>query len=189
MRLFVAVNLPKAERQRIHRAAKDFREHGYPFRWVKPELLHLTLKFLGDIRPDQIPVVEKVLKAIGGSTGPFKMKIGGFGAFPTLRRPRVLWVGVDPSPALRCLKQDVEWGLSEFGFERETRAFHPHLTLGRSKADGAGPFRGLDKMAASRSYSGEVAVRKVELMESHLSSAGPRYAVLSAFPLNGPGGR
>ncbi|MFC1660134.1 RNA 2',3'-cyclic phosphodiesterase [Gemmatimonadota bacterium] len=190
MRLFVAINVPKKEREKIHRATRGLREQGYPVRWVRPELLHLTLKFLGDVRPDQLPAMEAVLEGIGNSTGSFPMEVGGFGAFPTLRRPRVLWVGVDPSPALRCLKQDIEWGLSECGFERETRAFHPHFTLGRSTADrGAGAFRGLDDLAAEPSYRSEVEVRKVELMESHLSSSGPRYVVLSAFPLKGPRGR
>jgi 2'-5' RNA ligase len=96
----------------------------------------------------------------------------------------VIWVGVEPSPARRCLKQDQEWALSDRGFERETRAFHPHFTLGRAKAnDGAGAFRGLDVLASELAYGSEVKVRKVDLMESHLSASGPRYEILSSFPL------
>jgi 2'-5' RNA ligase len=190
MRLFIAVNIPKKEKERIYRSSRPLREQGFPVRWVKPDLFHLTMKFLGEVRGEKKPVVEKVLEEVGESTGQFTMEVGGFGAFPTLRRPRVLWVGVDPSPALRCLKQDIEWGLSEHGFSRETRAFHPHFTLGRATSQGrAGEFRGLDDLAANLPYDGTVEVRKVDLMESHLSSAGPRYVVLASFPLKGPQGR
>ncbi len=190
MRLFIAINIPKKERDRIFRATRPLREQDYPVRWVNADLFHLTLKFLGEVRPEALSTVEGVVEDIAEGTGAFPMGIGGFGAFPTIRRPRILWLGVEPSPALRCLKQDLEWGFSEYGFERETRAFHPHFTLGRSIADyGAGAFRGLDSLSAELSYTGEVKVWKVDLMESHLSASGPRYEVLASFPLKGSPGR
>jgi RNA 2',3'-cyclic 3'-phosphodiesterase len=190
MRTFVAINVPKKQRDRIHRATRVLREQDYPVRWVEPDRFHLTLKFLGQVRRESIPHVEGALERIARATGAFTMDFGGFGAFPTIRRPRVLWAGVEPSPALRCLKQDLEWTLSDLGFERETRAFHPHLTLGRATS-GAGPgaFRGLDTLAEGLEFKGEVKVWKVDLMESFLSSSGPRYDVLSSFPLRGPQGR
>lgn len=190
MRLFIALNIPKKEKDRIHRATRKLREEDFPVRWVKPELFHLTLKFLGTTSPERVPTIEHVLENVAETTPPLTLEIGGFGAFPTIRRPKVLWIGVDPSPALRCLKQDLEWALSEHGLERETRAFHPHFTLGRAiSRAGAGAFRGLDALSADLSYSGEVKVRKVDLMESHLSSSGPRYEVLSRFSLKGAGNR
>lgn len=190
MRLFIAINIPKKERERIHRAARSLREGNYPFRWVKPDLFHLTLKFLGEVTPRQVSVIGETMAGVANATGGFQMEIGGFGAFPTIRRPRVLWLGADPSPALRCLKQDMEWALSDHGFDRETRAFHPHFTLGRAISDdGAGAFRGLDALCADLTYTSEVKVWKVDLMESHLSASGPRYEVLSSFPLKGPKGR
>ena len=76
-------------------------------KWVDSSLFHLTLKFLGDIRPSSIPVINEALGRVGDGTDPFSLEIGGFGAFPTIRRPRVLWLGVEPTPALRCLKQDI----------------------------------------------------------------------------------
>jgi len=189
MRLFIAINIPKKERDRIHRSARVLREQDYPVRWVPPEHYHLTLKFLGEVRAPSRPGIDGVLARVAQATDSFSIDVGGFGAFPTIRRPRVLWVGVEPSPALRCFKQDLEWGLSEHGFDRETRAFHPHFTLGRATAnDGAGAFRGLDSLASSVPYHGAVAVRKVDLMESHLSSSGPRYEILSSFPLKSPQG-
>lgn len=190
MRLFIAINIPKKERDRIFRAARPLRNADFPVRWVSPDLFHLTLKFLGDVRPSALPAVDEVVASVAGKTGSFHMEIGGFGAFPTIRRPGILWVGADPSPALRCLKQDLEWALSDHGFSRETRAFHPHFTLGRAtKEEGAGAFRGLDSLTANLSLAIRVKVWKVDLMESHLSASGPRYEILSSFPLKGPSGR
>ena len=189
MRLFIAVNIPKKERGRIHRAARVLREKDYPVRWVAADLYHLTLKFLGEVREESLPVVQGALEKVGQSTASFEMEIGGFGAFPTIRRPRTLWLGVEPSPALRCLKQDLEWALSDLGFSRETRAFHPHFTLGRAKAeDGAGAFRGLDDLASKLTYQSEATVRKFDLMESHLSASGPRYEILSSYSMRNPKG-
>lgn len=186
MRLFVAINVPKKEKDRIQRASRAIREADLPVRWVEPDNFHLTLKFLGEVRPEQVPDVEGVLERIAGTTQPFDMEVGGFGAFPTIRRPRVLWVGIEPSPALRCLKQDLEWALTDYGFERETRAFHPHLTLGRAQADGgAGIFRGLDEVVSKMDYRGGVKVRKLDLMQSHLSRSGAKYTILKSAQLKG----
>ena len=189
MRLFIAINIPKKERDRIHRGTRVLREANYPVRWFESDLFHLTLKFLGEVSPEKVPGIEEVIGGVAAGTGGFQMEIGGFGAFPTIRRPSVLWLGADPSPALRCLKQDLEWALSEHGFERETRTFHPHFTLGRAiSEEGAGAFRGLDTLSANLSYSAEVKVWKVDLMESHLSASGPGYQLLSSFPLKSPKG-
>jgi 2'-5' RNA ligase len=186
MRLFIALNLPKKERGRIHRAARALRERELPVRWVDPEHFHVTLKFLGEIPPERQYRVEEVMERVGESTAPFVVRLGGFGAFPTIRRPRVLWAGVEASPELRCLKQDLEWGLAEVDFPRETRAFHPHLTLGRAGEEGgAGAFRGLDDLVAGLSYEGSVNVRSIDLMRSHHSRTGPRYSVVSTTRLSG----
>ena len=179
MRLFIALNLPKAERRRIHRATEPLRAEGFPVKWLEPESYHLTLKFLGNVRAELVPVVENVVDRVADATGAFPLTIGGFGAFPTIRRPRVLWIGVDPTPALRCLKQDLEWGLANHGFERETRAFHPHVTLGRAEEkEGAGAFRGLDELSAKLNYHGNVAANTVDVMRSQLSRSGHRYTLL-----------
>ncbi len=187
MRLFVALNFPKKERDRIYRAAKVLRECDPPVRWVDPEHFHVTLKFLGDVTEDRMRGVKEALIHVATTTATLDLAIEGFGAFPTIRRPQVIWVGVEPSPALRCLKQDVEWALMGCGFDRETRAFHPHLTLGRADAEkGAGAFRGLDDKAANLSYQGHVKVRKIDLMRSQLSKGGPvRYTVQHSIPFEG----
>ena len=117
MRLFIAINIPKKEKDRIQRASRPLLQADLPVRWVEPDNFHLTLKFLGEVRPEQAPDVEGVLERIATATQPFDLEVGGFGAFPTIRRPRVLWVGIEPSPALRCLKQDLEWALTDYGFD------------------------------------------------------------------------
>lgn len=185
MRLFVAINLPAAARRQIHRAAARLRDEGLPVRWIDPDKYHVTLKFLGEVGRDDVSTVEEVVRQVADGNGPFEARVGGFGAFPTIRRPRVLWIGLEPSPALRCVKQDLEWALAEAGFERETRAFHPHLTLGRASDDGgAGPFRGLDDIVAAMEYSGSFPVKNLDLMRSRLGPEGPRYNIVSSSRLN-----
>ncbi len=187
MRLFVALNLPKKERDRIFRVSRILRDCELPVRWVDPDHFHVTLKFLGEVTEDRLSAVQDALDRVAATTGRLDLAVEGFGAFPTIRRPRVIWVGIEPSPALRCLKQDVEWALMDCGFERETRAFHPHLTLGRAEAqDGAGAFRGLDDKAANLAYQGQIKVRKLDLMRSHLSKGGAvRYTLKHSTSFEG----
>ncbi|MEX2465598.1 MAG: RNA 2',3'-cyclic phosphodiesterase [Gemmatimonadota bacterium] len=186
MRLFIALNLPKKERTRIHRAARVLREADIPVRWVEPEHYHVTLKFLGQIRKDDLPKIEAALARAAEASRPFTTGLGGFGAFPTVRRPRVLWLGVGANPELRCLKQDIEWALGDAGFDAETRAFHPHITLGRAEeGGGAGEFRGLDDIVAAITFSGEIKVHTVDLMSSRLSREGPNYSIVSSVKLSG----
>ncbi len=187
MRLFIALNLPKRERTRIHRAAKVLRDLELPVRWSEPEHYHLTLKFLGTVQDGVRERIESTLEQVAETTPPLEVRLAGFGAFPTIRKPRVLWVGVHASPELRCLKQDLEWSLAEHGFARETRAFHPHVTVGRAlDDDGAGAFRGLDDVVAAIDYEAVVRVKGVDLMRSHLSRGGSRYSVLRTTVLSGP---
>jgi 2'-5' RNA ligase len=178
MRLFIALNLPKKDRERLHRGAGSLRDLELPVRWVEPDDFHVTMKFLGDVPDRRRADVEAVLTKVSRSTPALELTFEGFGAFPTIRRPRILWVGAVATPELRCLKQDLEWGLASVGFERETRAFHPHITLGRAQEEGgAGAFRGVDDHVAAMDFSHSVTVRTVDLMRSRLTKSGPRYTV------------
>lgn len=184
MRLFIGINIPKKQRTQIHRAARALRDEELPVRWIEPDNFHVTLKFLGEVRRERVVDVEEVLQRVAGSTRAFSTDISGFGAFPTVRRPRVIWLGVGATPELRCLKQDLEWSLGEVGFEAETRAFHPHVTLGRaSSSGGAGVFRSLDTMMAALDFDGELRVHTVDLIRSHLSKEGARYSVVTSARL------
>jgi 2'-5' RNA ligase len=188
MRLFIALNLPKKERERVYRAAKPLREGDMPIRWIGADQYHVTLKFLGDVRRERVPAVEEAIAKIAQATKGFSTKFGGFGAFPTIRRPRVIWLGLAANPELRCLKQDLEWTMGDVGFDAETRAFHPHVTLGRADdRGGAGAFRGLDDLMAEMKFRGSVKVHTVDLMRSQLSKEGAKYTVLSSHKLVGTG--
>lgn len=184
MRLFVALNLPKKERQRIYRAARELRDAEIPVRWIEPDNFHITLKFLGEVRRERVGLVEEAVSRVAASTKNFATDLSGFGAFPTIRRPQVIWLGVGANPELRCLKQDLEWAIGDVGFGAETRAFHPHITLGRADdRGGAGAFRGLDALMAGMEFVGDLKVRTVDVMRSHLSKNGARYTVLASAKL------
>lgn len=170
----------------MYRAARPLREADLPVKWTDPDNYHLTLKFLGEVNDGRIEEVERGLEKVAGSTEMMDIEFSGFGAFPTIRRPRVVWVGADPTPALRCLKQDIEWALADSGFERETRAFHPHITVGKAEeTNGAGAFRGLDELAAGLTYQGIIRVRKLQLMRSMGSKGGAQYSIYRSLTLEG----
>lgn len=176
MRLFIAINFTAKDRQRIWSAGRKMREAELPVRWVEPDQLHLTLKFLGEVRPERSVRVKEAVARVAEKTRPFEMALRGAGAFPTMRRPRVVWMGVEASAELRCLKHDLEWELAPLGYDREVRAFHPHITLGRATSQArAGDFRNFESLVNDMTFKREVAVRSVDVMESHLSSRGARY--------------
>ncbi len=187
MRLFIALNFPAKERQRLYRAGKKLRAADLPMKWVDVDSLHLTLKFLGEVRPERAEEVKAAVNRIAAKTPVLEVALSSCGAFPTLRRPRVVWVGADATPELRCLKHDLEWELAPLGFEREVRAFHPHVTLGRAANDArAGDFREFEDLASGFDYEARITVRTVDLMVSHLSSKGARYERLLSASLKAP---
>ena len=186
MRFFVALNLNKKEKGRIFRATKILQELGMPVQWIDPDKYHITLRFLRDVPDDMIESVEQAIGRVALMTRTLDINVQGFGAFPTIRSPKLIWIGVSPTPALRCLKQDLEWSLTKCGFERETRAFHPHLTLGRTSGnDGAGSFRGLDEKAANIDYRSDIRIHKIDLMRSYASDDGAQYTLHSSAKFGG----
>jgi RNA 2',3'-cyclic 3'-phosphodiesterase len=186
MRLFIALNLPAAERRRLHRASAALREAELPVKWLPPESYHLTLKFLGEVPPADIDRIQGLVGRIASKASPFPLRLGDFGAFPSVRRPRVVWCGAEALPQLRALKHDLEWELASLGFERELRAFHPHITLGRAAPDArAGDFRELEGLVAGLRYEAVVEPSTVDLMQSRLSPAGATYTAVARSRLGG----
>ena len=184
MRVFVGINFTKKQRIKMHRAASALRTRALPVRWVEPENFHVTLKFLGEVRRGQTEKVLGAMERAVSGTPPFQAKIRGFGAFPTVRRPDVIWLGVEACPEMRCLKQDLEWSLGDVGFTSESRSFHPHITLGRVRDEGGpGAFRNLDEAFSELDFDEVVRVRSIDLIRSHVSAEGPRYSVVSSIPL------
>ncbi len=184
MRLFIAINFPPDLRQRLWEAAEPLRSAGYPVRWVAPDGLHLTLKFLGEVKPAREPeIVAGIAAAVRGAK-PFTLPVGGFGAFPSLSRPRVIWAGCEPVPSLELLQHRVEQEMEQLGFSLEGRAFHPHLTLGRAQRDArAGAFQDLEDRMGALGFAGETTVESTDLMESQLARDGARYIRRHAAPL------
>jgi 2'-5' RNA ligase len=179
MRLFVAVNFPSRLRHRIARQCRPLREAGIPARWVEPDQVHLTLKFIGEIPAGRVDVLGEALIQMAGRFRPFNLRFGPIGAFPSPRRPRVVWLGVEPTPELRFIKDDLERGLAEVGVPREQRPYQPHITLGRAPRDAeAGEFRRLEEVARTLRVSEEYRVTHLDLMQSRLEPSGAVHTVL-----------
>jgi len=133
LRAFIAIELPgglqKAISQVIERLQLPAGKSAV--RWVQASNIHLTLKFLGDVAPTSLGVIEEALKTEAGSHSDFRMEAGGLGAFPNIKRPRVIWLGVDAPPELTSLQRGIDSATAKLGYASETRPFSPHLTLGR----------------------------------------------------------
>ena len=184
MRAFIGIGLPGACRAAIARALSPFQAERGRVAWVREENLHVTLKFLGEIRPEQVDGIAALLLAGGADVPPFDCDVAGAGAFPSLRAPRVLWVGIrEPLELVGKLQQNIETALSRSGFPREDRPFHPHVTAGRVK--GSLPPGWGDRFAGALSgvRFGSARVESFQLYESRLSPAGATYTVAREFPL------
>lgn len=184
MRLFVAINLPDALREEIHAAVAPLREDGVPARWAAASDYHVTMKFIGEVRPDDRDPMEEMLRRCVSGYRPVEVALEEVGAFPSLRRPSVIWLGVTPTPQLRALKHDLEHAYARLGIERETRAFRPHVTLGRVDEDAdAGDFRDLEGLARDIRVEAEFTASHLDLMRSRLRPEGPEYSVEAQVPL------
>ena len=186
MRLFIAVTLPEPLKLAIHRATEPLRNAAPTIRWVSADQLHITLKFLGEVKEPAVPAIGAALEGTADSHAPFDLDFAGIGAFPNTRRPRVYWLGVHPNSALHGLQETVETGIGPLGFPREARPFHPHLTLGRVGTEvPAGELRAAERLAGQLDYNGKLVVNSAELMQSRLSPKGARYEVLLSARLKG----
>lgn len=156
-------------------------------RWVAPEGIHLTLKFLGSVPKERIPEIGEAVARAARETAPFEITIAGLGCFPTVRRPRVIWVGVEePSGALERLQSAVEHELERLGFAPEGRGFTPHLTLARIRDHATERERAECGAWIKQQGVGRLAVMRVHevcLMQSDLRPTGAVYTRLSAAPL------
>lgn len=184
LRLFIAVPIPEGMKESLEVLQSSWKVRAHGVRWVKPEGLHITLKFLGNVPEEQLQAIKEAMKkALLGFT-PFEVRVKGVGAFPSLRSPRVLWVGIeDEKGKLKEIFKALERALEKLGFPREDRPFSPHLTLGRVK--GKGDFGFLNK--SSGLDFGALLVKEVILFKSDLKPEGAEYTPLYAVPLGGEG--
>ena len=159
--------------------------------WVKPQSIHLTLKFLGDIREDQVQEIGEGLAAALQTQPAFSLKVGGLGVFPDLRAPRVLWIGLEPMSdapsAIGTLARKVEEAIVALHFPSEAKPFTPHLTLARIKERNREIGRALSNLgvlARGRSI-GTLSVHGISLMKSDLQPSGAVHTRLCEIPLRG----
>jgi RNA 2',3'-cyclic 3'-phosphodiesterase len=178
VRLFVALNLPPTVREALWAATEPLRQRGLPVKWVRGDGIHVTLKFLGEVEDAREREVVGALGRAASGAHPLPLALGGFGVFPDLRRPRVVWVGIAPEPALEILQHRVEQEFAPLGFPTEARAFRPHVTLGRAAREArARDFAGLEVLLGGIAFAETVLVSAVDLMQSTLQSGGAVYHV------------
>jgi 2'-5' RNA ligase len=184
VRLFVALNLPDAVRDAAHAAAEPLRAAAPRLAWVAAAKLHLTVKFLGERPESEVEPLAAALAAAARRHGPVAFEVAGVGAFPSLRRPRVLWLGVEAGPKLELLHHDVETACAGLGFPLEGRAFRPHVTLGRVPPR-AHPFdaTALAGAAPGVHFRSAVTVDTLDLMLSETAAGGARYTPLARLAL------
>lgn len=185
VRLFLAINVPPKVRHAIAEACAPLRAAAPDLAWIREPQLHLTVKFLGE-QPDELaPRIADAMNAVAARNRVVDVEIGGVGAFPNFRRPRVVWIGVSPEPKLELLHHDVESACESLGLPLDGKPFRPHLTLARVRPRAAKPdtLRDLATAAKDVALIEEVVITSVDLMESELTTLGSRYRLLASSPL------
>ncbi len=186
IRLFIAVPIPRDLRNNIARYQSELKQFGGHVKWVDPENIHLTIKFLGDTPPELIPDIKDRIVAAVNKVDPFEISIEGVGAFPNFKRPRVFWVGAkDRENRLQLLANKIAEGMEALGFEREKRSFSAHLTLGRVK-DSRTVHAIINELKERSQFSiGHFSADCIQLIKSQLTRSGPIYTVLEKIELTG----
>jgi 2'-5' RNA ligase len=192
MRIFLALDIDEVIRERIQRFMDGVKGFAPDARWVRPESLHITLKFIGE---EPAPVVEQVKQTVAAIVAiPFPIAFRGYGFFPTPRAARVFWIGIHSGPELTQLANAIDDATARLGVPRETHAFTPHLTLARGGSGSGAPARQKrdkansqfqklqEKLAAlSAPEFGNMTAQELFLYESRLSSSGSRYTKVARF--------
>lgn len=190
IRTFIAIPVPSEgirvledAVQRLHSAI------GRSVRWVRPEGIHLTLKFLGDIQAEMAERVVDALQPVAAGFSPFELSISGLGVFPNCRRPRVLWAGVHGElETLSALQLAVNDAIGELGLPKEEREFSPHLTLGRVRRDVPdGQLRKIGQVMADGELEGEPmwTADTIDLMRTELDPSGSRHFLVGSASIGG----
>jgi len=187
IRTFIAVDPGEAIRAQAQALQKKL-SHGHEsVKWAEPDNLHITLLFLGEVeRSDTLSVCQLVQK-VARSTAPFTLEVAGLGAFPNVRRPKILWIGAgEGADAMKELHDRIETPLLERGgYRTEDRGYTPHLTLGRISSDDRDE-GWTDKLAELANWSaGSSTINEVLVMSSELHRSAPIYSILGSAKLTG----
>lgn len=190
IRAFIAIPLPEDVLDQLGRLQRKLEVDLPPgsIRWVDREGIHLTLKFLGDTERKKLPEITAALSAVAHHAPPCTLTVTGLGCFPNPRRPRVLWVGMEePTGRLAALQDAIEEVMIPFGYERERRGFHPHLTLGRVRRrvshedkEAIGQLIQVTKLDTLAEFEAE----HFALIRSVLRRTGAEYTDLETFQLS-----
>jgi RNA 2',3'-cyclic 3'-phosphodiesterase len=184
IRAFIAVPLPERVRSQVKELQQDLGRRGTPLRWVSPENLHLTLKFLGDIEPAVAEQLGERLEEILHPVAPFRVSYRQIGAFPNMQAPRVFWVGIGQGrQQLEQLAESISTLVKEFPTQADNKKFRAHLTIGRSRRGRPQPIH-LPRKILELSF-GQCDVDRVQLVKSVLGPTGPVYTVLKDCRLAG----
>ncbi|GAB4528041.1 MAG: RNA 2',3'-cyclic phosphodiesterase [Anaerolineales bacterium] len=188
IRAFIAIDLASDVVKHLARVTEDLQARISPHlvRWSSPENIHLTLKFLGDVSVQNLPLLKDALRAEAASRSLFDLSVGGLGAFPKVNQPRVIWVGVEAPDDLSSLQRAIENQMERLGYERQARPFAAHLTLGRvSRNVEARELRQVAQVLQEYKlgFLGVSRVTAVHLYRSDLTPDGAIYTRLFTAPL------
>jgi RNA 2',3'-cyclic 3'-phosphodiesterase len=194
VRIFIGIDLDPEIRSKIARFVEGVSGFASEARWVHPESLHITLKFIGEQKPEQVEAIIQRLRRMQGPA--FEIRLSGYGFFPTAKSPRVFWVGIHAGPQLAELATQIDAATGELGIPGEERAFSPHLTLARAGGRSGDPKRRKDdgpnsifavlqkRLAAMGELEfGTMTADNFILYQSQLSPRGSKYTKLERFPL------
>ena len=177
MRLFIAIEMPENVKDILVDIQKTIGDELAKTKWVSKEQMHLTLKFLGEVQEEKLPLIINNLKKI--KFVPFILRLNDIGVFPSESYIRVIWIGVEPEKEIIELQSEVEDVLKEFKFKKDFK-FHPHVTLGRVKfvKDKKGF---VEKLKSVSMQKEKIEVKGFKLIKSILVVEGPVYEVLESF--------
>ena len=185
IRLFIALETPAAVREALVRTIAELRTVDADVRWEAEDKLHATLKFLGDTPEARLEAVLAGLDRTGSATAPLTITYTGLGFFPSPRQPRIIWAGLlEPTGTLADFHARIETSMGALGFTEESRAFHPHVTLGRVKSPrGAAALRA--RVETCTFDQPPITLHEVALIKSDLRPSGSVYTTLKRISLTG----
>jgi 2'-5' RNA ligase len=184
IRSFIAIEVPHSLQMRLEELQRELRRMEAGVKWVRPEGIHLTLKFMGSIGQEDLEKITRVTAPVVAAWNPFELRIHGVGCFPSSRNPRIIWVGIDRgSEEASLLQKAIEEKAADLGFTPEPRLFKPHLTVGRVRTPiGRDAFvQGMEKNKDVE--IGTFLATEVYLFKSELKPSGAVYTKLQTFPM------
>lgn len=182
MRTFIAIALPHDIKESLEHLQKTLKTAGADVKWVEPNNIHLTLKFLGEVDEKKVERIEAILEETAGAHSSYHIRVSGAGAFPRISSPRVIWVGMDYGvDETTQIAKELEVKIAKIGIPKENRPFSCHITIGRTRS-GMNLQKLAEKLQALHTTSGippqEFPVTKLTLYKSTLTPPGPVYEVL-----------